>query len=57
MAVTLSAGSVSVTVEPVTGMVPAETGWTGVPPVDWVCAEGDVEDGSKYPPHPLFLAQ
>ena len=42
MVVTLSAGSVSVSVEPVTGVVPPETGWTGVPPVDWVWAEAAV---------------
>ena len=42
MVVTLNAGSVMVSLEPVAGIVPAEMGWTGVPPVDWVCAEAAV---------------
>ena len=39
MVVTLRAGSVMVRVDPLAGMVPANTGWTGFPLVNWVCAE------------------
>ncbi len=38
MVVTLRAGSVTVSVEPEAGMVPAATGATGLPPEDWVAA-------------------
>ena len=40
--VTLNGGRVIVSVEPVAGIVPAGTGWTGVPLADWVWAEAAV---------------